>query len=85
MKYNSPQPGYVIIKVAEANTLSDIIHVVEKKPDTPREGEVVAVGEDCILKVGQDVMYASYAGEQIDDDHIMMAEAVNVLAILGEE
>lgn len=74
---------------AEEKTIGGII-IPDTAKEKPLQGEVVAVGngtsdEPMELKVGDNVLYGKYAGQEIEFEGVkyLMMKQKDVLAIIG--
>ncbi len=74
---------------AEEKTVGGII-IPDTAQEKPLRGEVIAVGkgtkdEEMILKVGDQVLYGKFAGNEveIDNEKLMIMRQSDVLAILN--
>jgi chaperonin GroES len=67
----------------EAKTASGLI-LPDSAKEKPQVGEVIAVGEDVVVEVGQKVLFPKYTGTEIKldgVDHIIMEDA-DLLAVV---
>ena len=67
----------------EAKTASGLI-LPDSAKEKPQVGEIVAVGEDVAVEVGQKVLFPKYTGTEIKldgVDHIIMEDA-DLLAVV---
>lgn len=76
---------------AEEKTIGGII-IPDTAKEKPLQGEVVAVGngtseEPMELKVGDNVLYGKYAGQEIEFEgtKYLMMKQKDVMAILGKK
>lgn len=80
----TPVNDFAVIKPkdAETETASGIILAPTKK-EMPQEGEVIAVADNQIVKVGDKVLYGKYAGEtvQLKDDQNNITEEYVIVEI----
>ena len=84
----SPRPDYLILRRAETTTKLGSIHLPDSAVEVPSEGTVVCAGEDCVVSVGDDILFASYAGEEFPDpdtegEWLILIKQDDCLAILG--
>lgn len=85
----SPRPDYVILRRAETSYKIGSIYLPDSAKEVPHEGEVVSAGSDCVVKEGQTILFASFAGEEFPDPNnegewLILIEQKFCLAILGE-
>ena len=85
----SPRPDYLILRRAETTTKLGSIYLPDSAVDVPSEGDVVSAGENCIVKEGQTLMFASHAGEEFPDPNnegewLILIEQKFCLAVLGD-
>lgn len=67
----------------EAKTASGLI-LPDSAKEKPQIGEIIAVGEDVVVEVGQKVLFPKYTGTEIKVDgvdHIIMEDA-DLLAVV---
>lgn len=79
-----PLNNRVVVKRAKAVTTKGGILLPETAKEKPKEGEVVAVGpgvrdEEGVLRpvalsVGDHVLFSSYGGTEVDEEHIILTE-----------
>ena len=94
MKKIKPLGDRIVVKRKEAKTSKGGILLPEAAQEKPRQGEVIAVGpgkanekgkiSSLDLKVGQDILFSSYAGTEYkteDGDFLILSED-DVLAVL---
>lgn len=82
-----PLKKRVLVKRCEAKTTKGGIILPDAAQEKPKEGEVVAVGpENKDVKVGDLVMFSSYAGTEVKDqqgeEEYLILSADDVLGIL---
>lgn len=93
-----PLGNRLLVKRAKAKTTKGGILLPETSQEKPKEGEVVAVGpgktgtdgqkEAMTLKVGDKILFSSYAGTEVknvneqDDEFLIMTED-DVLGVLN--
>lgn len=92
----TPIGDKVIIQRDEADEMTDSgLYIPEQAKDTPKTGTVVAVGTGALnhdtgeripmtLKVGEKVIFTSYAGTEIKvgDDEVLIMSEDEILAII---
>ena len=94
-----PLGNSILVKRAESKTSKGGILLPESSKEKPKQGEVIAVGpgklddfgnfEKMHVKVGDKVLFVSYAGTEIkvpghdEENYLIMAED-EVLAIISE-
>lgn len=78
----------ILPKPAEEKTIGGII-IPDTAKEKPLQGEVIAVGngtkdEEMILKVGDQVLYGKYAGNELEYDGVkyMIMRQSDVVAII---
>jgi chaperonin GroES len=76
----------VLVKRIEAQTTKGGIFLPESAQEKPKEGEVVAVGPEAeALKVGEKVLFSSYAGTEVkggDEEFLILTED-EILGVLS--
>ena len=86
-----PLADRVLVKPApaEEKTIGGII-IPDTAKEKPSKGEVIATGngtkdEEMIVKVGNQVMYGKYAGQEveIDGEKYMIMRQSDIMAIIG--
>lgn len=95
MKTIKPLGNRVLIKRSKAPTTKGGILLPDSAQEKPKEGIVVAVGPGKIddngskevmqLKIGDRVLFSSYAGTEIknDDDEMLILSEDDVLGVLS--
>jgi chaperonin GroES len=96
MKKIKPLNNRVLIKRSKAQTSKGGIILPDTAQEKPKEGEVVAVGaglrdeegviQALAVKVGDKVLFSSYAGTEIkdnetDEDYLILSEE-DILGVL---
>lgn len=85
-----PLADRVLVKPApaEEKTIGGII-IPDTAKEKPAKGEVIAAGngtkdEEMVVKVGDQVMYGKYAGQEIDVDgeKLLIMRQSDILAII---
>lgn len=85
-----PLADRVLVKPApaEEKTIGGII-IPDTAKEKPAKGEVIATGngtkdEEMVVKVGDQVMYGKYAGQEIDVDgeKLLIMRQSDILAII---
>lgn len=78
----------ILPKPAEEKTIGGII-IPDTAKEKPLQGEVIAVGngtkdEEMILKVGDQVLYGKYAGNELEYDGVkyMIMRQSDVVAVI---
>lgn len=81
----------VLIKRSESQKTQGGIFLPESAQEKPRQGEVIAVGpgaynlegifEKPELKVGDKILFSSYAGMEVEGDEHLIMEEKDVLAV----
>lgn len=74
-----------LIKPLDANKKTDGgIFIPDTAQEKPQMGEVMAVGEDTKLKVGQKVLYKKWGGNEVkvEDEEWMVIEDKDILAVV---
>jgi chaperonin GroES len=84
-----PLADRVLIKPAEAEEKIGGIIIPDTAKEKPLKGEIVATGngtkdEEMILKVGDQVLYGKYAGQELefDGEKYMVMRQSDVIAII---
>ena len=84
-----PLADRVLIKPAEAEEKIGGIIIPDTAKEKPLKGEIVATGngtkdEEMILKVGDQVLYGKYAGQELefDGEKYMVMHQSDVIAII---
>ena len=84
-----PLADRVLIKPAEAEEKIGGIIIPDTAKEKPLKGEIIATGngtkdEEMILKVGDQVLYAKYAGQELefDGEKYMVMRQSDVIAII---
>ena len=80
-----PLGNRVVIKRQEAKTTKGGILLPETAQEKPKQGTVVAASPDVSLKVGDEVLFSSYAGTEYKADEVdyLILSEEDVLAVLG--
>lgn len=91
-----PLRNRVLVKRSKAQATKGGILLPETAQEKPKEGEVVAAGPGChneegvleplSVKVGDKVLFSSYAGTEVknqenDDEYLLLSEE-DILAVL---
>ncbi|HEV8051740.1 MAG TPA: co-chaperone GroES [Parachlamydiaceae bacterium] len=94
MKTIKPLGNRVLIKRSKAPTTKGGILLPDSAQEKPKEGEVIAVGPGKIdengvkeamqLKVGDRVLFSSYAGTEVknDDEEMLILSEDDILGVL---
>ena len=94
MKTIKPLGNRVLIKRSKAPTTKGGILLPDSAQEKPKEGEVIAVGpgkidengimETMQLKVGDRVLFSSYAGTEVknDDEEMLILSEDDILGVL---
>lgn len=94
MKTNKLKPlgNRVLVKRSEALKTKGGILLPDTAKEKPRQGEVIAVGpgktdekgrcHPMDLKVGDTVLFSSYAGSEVRDEYVILFEE-DLLAVLS--
>ena len=84
-----PLADRVLIKPAEAEEKIGGIIIPDTAKEKPLKGEIIATGngtkdEEMILKVGDQVLYGKYAGQELefDGEKYMVMRQSDVIAII---
>lgn len=95
MKTIKPLGNRVLIKRSKAQTTKGGILLPDSAQEKPKEGVVVAIGPGKIddngskeamqLKIGDRVLFSSYAGTEIksDDEEMLILSEDDVLGVLS--
>lgn len=95
MKTIKPLGNRVLIKRSKAQTTKGGIILPDSAQEKPKEGVVVAVGpgkidengakETMQLKVGDHVLFSSYAGTEVknDDEEMLILSEDDVMGVLA--
>jgi len=88
-----PLANRVLVKRSEAIATKGGILLPDTAKEKPRQGQVIAVGpgktdekghcHPLDLKVGDTVLFSSYAGTEYKDDFVILTED-DLLAVLSE-
>lgn len=87
-----PLGDRVLIKRKEISTQKGSIFVPDSVQEKPREGEILAIGPGQAdkqgnmvpleVKIGDKVLFSSYAGTEVqDEDHLILSEN-DILAVI---
>ena len=94
MKTIKPLGNRVLIKRSKAQTTKGGILLPDSAQEKPKEGEVIAVGpgkidengvkETMQLKVGDRVLFSSYAGTEVknNDEEMLILSEDDILGVL---
>lgn len=92
MKNLKPLGSRVLVKRSEAARAKGGILLPDTAKEKPRQGEVVAVGpgktddkgrcHPLNLKVGDTVLFSSYAGTEFRDEYVILSEE-DLLAVVS--
>lgn len=94
MKTIKPLGNRVLIKRSKAQTTKGGILLPDSAQEKPKEGEVIAVGPGKIdehgvkeamqLKVGDRVLFSSYAGTEVknNDEEMLILSEDDILGVL---
>lgn len=95
MQKIKPLGSRIVVRRKEAKATKGGILLPEAAQEKPRQGEVVAVGPGKVdekgklhgveLKVGQEILFSSYAGTEYktDDGEFLILSEDDVLAVLN--
>lgn len=77
----------ILVKPIQAaeTSLGGII-IPEVAQDKPIRGEILAVGEECKVKVGEIVMFGKFGGQEIEFESVkyLMMREEDIMAVLHE-
>ncbi len=92
MEKIKPLGRRVLVRRCEAQTSKGGIILPDSAKEKPREGEIVAAGPGGIdeggnliplgVKVGDRVLFSSYAGTEVKEDHLILSED-DILGVLN--
>jgi chaperonin GroES len=95
MKTIKPLGNRVLIKRSKAQTTKGGILLPDSAQEKPKEGEVIAVGpgkidehgtkENMQLKVGDRVLFSSYAGTEVksDNEEMLILSEDDILGVIA--